>query len=343
VGALTFPTTLAAPFKVVFAEPVLGVTTSTVRVLLAGTTTVVGTAQSCLNGTAAVACSGQVRSVVLTPRALLVPGQKYVVSTSPAVHDLAGNPASSPTTVFRALRVLQETEAAVAQGWTTASSTAAYGGRYVQAHLAGDLASYAFRGTSVTWYTATGPSMGLVRVYCGGTLKTTVNDYAATTHWHVARTVTCSSAVADNVLRLVATGTKSSVSKGTNVVLDAVKVGTTLTTNPVTTQRWATAASTLTSGGRYAYADLAGETVSLTFRGTSVTWRTLLGKGMGKANVYVDGVLKGTYDQFATTTKASSRTWKLTDKVHTFRVVVTGTHRTGATGNRVVMDVLAVG
>jgi hypothetical protein len=122
-----------------------------------------------------------------------------------------------------------------------------------------------------------------------------------------------------------------------------VKVGTTLTSNPVVTTRWATGATTLASGGRCAYADLKGETVSLTFRGTSISWRTLLGKGMGKANVYVDGTLKGTYDQFATTTKAATRTWKLTDKVHTVRVVATGTHRTGATGNRVVLDLLTVG
>jgi hypothetical protein len=343
VGALTFPTTLTAPFKVAFAEPVLGVTTSTVRVLLAGTTTVVATAQSCLDGTAAVACGGQVRTVVLAPRVLLVPGQKYVVATSPAVHDLAGNPASSPATVFRALRVLQETQAAVSQGWAARTSTAAFGGRYVQAHLAGDALSYAFRGTTVTWYTETGPAMGTVRVYCGSTLKSTVNDYAAAATWHVARTVRCSSVVANNVLRLVATGQKSTVSKGTHVVLDAVKVGTSLTSNPATTQRWATAASALASGGRYAYADLAGETVSLSFRGTSITWRTLLGKGMGKASVYVDGVLKGSYDQFATTTKAASRTWRLTDKAHTIKVVVTGTHRTGATGNRVVVDLLTVG
>jgi hypothetical protein len=127
------------------------------------------------------------------------------------------------------------------------------------------------------------------------------------------------------------------------VVLDAVKVGTTLTSNPVVTQRWATAASSLASGGRYALGDQKGESFSLQFRGTSITWRTLLGRGMGKASVYVDGKIKGTYDQFATTTKAGSRTWKLTDKVHTIRVVVTGTHRTGATGNRVVLDLLTVG
>lgn len=343
VGVLGFPATLTTPFTVTFPEPVLGVSTSTVRLFLAGTTTVVPTAQRCVDGTT-VACSGAVRAVVLTPTARLVPGQRYRVLTGTAVHDLAGNPASSPATVFRALRVLQESQAAIGQGWAPRTSTAAYGGRYAQAHFAGDVLTYAFRGTAITWYTATGPAMGTVRVYCGSTLKSTVNDYAARTTWHVARTVRCSSTTASNVLKLVATGRKGATAgTGTGVVLDAVKVGATLTANPATTQRWAPGASTLASGGRFAYADLKGESAMLVFRGTSITWRTLLGKGMGKAAVYVDGVLKGTYDQFATTTKAASRTWRLTDRVHTLRVVVTGTHRAGATGNRVVVDLLTVG
>ncbi|HUR14883.1 MAG TPA: Ig-like domain repeat protein [Mycobacteriales bacterium] len=344
VGTVGFPSTLTGAATVAFPESVQGVTASAVRLLVAGTTAVVLTRQTCLDaGAALTSCGGAVRTVVLTPVARLVPGQRYVLSTGSAVHDAAGNPASSPATVFRALRVLQESQAAVVQGWAPRASTAAYGGRYLQAHLAGASVSYAFRGTSVTWFTAKGRSMGTAKVYCGSTLKATVNNYAATTSWHVGRKVTCSSSTANNLLRVVATGRKGATAgTGTSVVVDAVKVST-LTSNPALAQRWGTTASTLASGGRYAYGDTRGESFSLTFRGTSITWRTLLGKGMGKATVYVDGVAKGTYDQFATTTKAGSRTWRLTDKVHTLKVVLTGTHRTGATGNRVVVDRLTVG
>jgi bacillopeptidase F len=186
--------------------------------------------------------------------------------------------------------------------------------------------------------------MGTANVYCGNTLKAKVNNYATSNHWHVARTVKCSSTTANNLLRIVATGLKGSTSgKGTTVVVDAVKVGTTLTSNPTLAYRWGTYASTLASAGRYAVADASGEAFGLTFRGTSITWRTMLGKNMGKAKVYVDGVYKGTFDQFATTTKAYNRTWQLTDTVHTIRVVATGTRRTGATGTRVVLDALTVG
>jgi len=347
VGAIAFPRTLTGSVSVKFAEPVLGVTTATARLALAGTSTYVGTALSCLdtNGNlVGCASSGGVGTVVLRPTARLVPGQKYRLAVTSAVHDRAGNPALVSTRTYRALQVLQENEAAVSQAWASKASTYAYGGRYVSAHFANALATYAFRGTSITWYTATGPAMGTANVYCGSTLKAKVNNYATSNHWRVARSVTCSSTTANNLLRVVATGLKGSTAgKGTTVVVDAVKVGSTLTTNPAMAYRWGTSASSLASGGRYAAADQANEAFALTFRGTSITWRTFVGKSMGKAKVYIDGVYKGTFDQFATTTKAYNRTWKLLDKVHTIRVVATGTRRTGATSTRVVLDALTVG
>jgi hypothetical protein len=341
-----FPSTLAGSARVNFGERVLGVTTSSVRMVLAGTSTAFPTTLSCRNGSnAVVSCAANtVRAAVLAHTARLVPGQRYALKVTSAVHDLAGNAAPALAPVYRAQRVLQENEPALSQAWAGKSSTAAYGGRYVQAHVANSLATYAFRGTSVTWYTATGPAMGTANVYCGNTLKAKVNNYATSNHWRVARTVKCSSTTANNLLRVVATGLKgSSAARGTTIVVDAVKVGATLTTNPALAYRWGTVASSLASGGRYAVADQSGEAFALTFRGTSITWRTLLGKNMGKAKVYVDGVYKGTFDQFSTTTKAYNRTWKLADKVHTIKVVATGTRRTGATGSRVVLDALTVG
>jgi len=347
VGTIAFPKTLAGAVSVRFAEPVLGVTATSSRLLLAGTTTAVATRLTCLEAsgnTVPCALTQGVRTVVLSPVSRLVPGQRYRLAVTGAVHDLAGNPARVATTTYRALRALQESEAAVGQSWAPMRSAAAYGGSYLQSGLAGTQASYAYRGTTVTWYTATGPTMGTAKVYCGGSYKGTVNNYSATAKWHVARVIRCSTTTANDTLRVVATGLRGSTAgKGTQVVLDAVKVDTTLTATPSFWQRWGTAGSSLASGGRYAVADQASQAFALTFRGTSISWRTLLGKNMGKAKVYVDGVLKGTYDQFATTSKAATRTWKLTDKVHTIRVVVTGTRRTGATGTRVVLDLLTVG
>jgi hypothetical protein len=345
-ASFIFPSTLAGSARINFNERVLGVTTGTVRWMLAGTSTAFPATLSCRNASnAVVSCATNlVRAAVLSHTARLVPGQKYALKITSAIHDLAGNAGANLAPAYRAQRLLQENEPALSQAWGSHSNSAAYGGRYVSAHFANAVATYAFRGTSITWYTVTGPSMGTANVYCGNTLKAKVNNYAASTHYHVARTVKCSSTTASNLLRIVATGLKgSTLGKGTTVVVDAVKLGATLTANPTLAYRWGTFASSLASAGRYAMGDASGEAFALTFRGTSITWRTMLGKSMGKAKVYIDGVYKGTYDQFATTTKAYNRTWALTDKVHTFKVVLTGTRRTGATGTRVVLDALTVG
>ena len=77
-----------------------------------------------------------------------------------------------------------------------------------------------------------------------------------------------------------------------------------------------------------------------TFRGTGIRWYTVLGTSMGKATVYVDSTLKGTFDQYASSTiyNASRFFGGLSNAVHTIRVIPTGTHRSGAGGSFVAVD-----
>jgi hypothetical protein len=83
----------------------------------------------------------------------------------------------------------------------------------------------------------------------------------------------------------------------------------------------------------------------VTFRRTSVSWVTTTGPAMGKAKVYVDGVLKLTVDNYAKRAAFNvRRTIKgLTDGQHTIKVQVTGTKRRAATGTTVVVDRWLVG
>jgi hypothetical protein len=198
--------------------------------------------------------------------------------------------------------------------------------------------------------------MGTAKVYCGSTYKGTVNNYATTARWRVARPVTCSSTTATSTLRVVATGLKGSTAgKGAGVVVDAVRVGSTTTANPAFATRWAGVATSYASARRYAFAEEAGASVSLVFRGKAVTWQTVLGTTMGRATVYLDGVKVGTFDGYASTTRYGvkrtfSKKWDatrgqwvaLSDSVHTIKVVVTGAHRAGAKANRVAVDLLSV-
>ena len=80
--------------------------------------------------------------------------------------------------------------------------------------------------------------------------------------------------------------------------------------------------------------------VTFTFRGTAVRWYTVLGPAQGKANVYLDGTLKGTFDNYATsTTYNAARTFTgLSDAVHTISIRPLGTKQAASSGTLISVD-----
>jgi hypothetical protein len=222
----------------------------------------------------------------------------------------------------------------------------AFGRSYLVENHRGAALTYSFTGTSVSWFTMTGPTQGRAKVYVDGVRKGRVNNWSAATKWRVARTVTGLKA-GSHTLKIVVAGRKGSTSgRGTFVAVDATKVGTArVKASPVLTAGWQRVTTTAASGGGFTQTNLAGAGVSMTFRGTSISWVTATGPAMGKAKVYVDGVLKLTVDNYAKRAAYSvRRTIKgLTDGQHTIKVQVTGTKRRAATGTTVVVDRWLVG
>jgi hypothetical protein len=93
-------------------------------------------------------------------------------------------------------------------------------------------------------------------------------------------------------------------------------------------------------GDAYSHTDADGAAVEFKFRGTGIDWYPILGPGMGKAAVFVDGVLKQTVDTYADRithgTKRSIR--GLSDSVHTIKIVVLGIKRGASNGTTVAVD-----
>jgi hypothetical protein len=325
-----------------FSGDVRGLSTATVR-LVSATGAVSPETLTCSNaGGATVSCaSSAVRALAVVPTKALVPGQHYtftVQGTDAIGRTVAGSKA------FRASTDEQETSPAAVYTWAKAKATKAVGRSYLVDGGKGATATVTFSGRTVTWVTMTGPHEGRATVYVDGVKKAAVNNWSAAAHWNVARTVKGLKA-GTHRLRIVVAGRKGSkTGTGTDVVLDAVKVGKALVrTAPVFTWRHVTA--TGASGHGYAVTVAKGATASFTFRGTSLTWVTAKGPAMGKAKVYVDGVLKGTFDSYA---KANGFGLKrafthLADKVHTVKVVATGSKRKASKGTSVVVDRWLVG
>ena len=331
---------------VAFSSPVRGISATTVRLQAVGSaaTTAVGLTCKDTAGAAVDCATGDVRTVAVQPNVALIPGQAYTLSVS-GLLDTAGAAVATASAGFRASTSEQESSLRAGFAWRKAKSARAYGRSYVTEQRAGATVTVPFSGTKVSWFTMTGPTQGVATVYVDGVKKARVNNYSATTTWRVTRTVKGLRPGAHQ-LRIVVAGVKGAkAGKGTSIVFDAVSNGTALVATPKSVTTWRTAKATTASGAAFAAANLRGATTSFTFRGTSVSWFTQTSPAMGKAKVYVDGVLKTTVDNYSKRSIWNVRRTVsgLSDATHTVTVKVTGSKRKASTGTEVVVDRWLVG
>ena len=256
-------------------------------------------------------------------------GSSPASSASPAVTPVAA-PVSTP---------VQES-ALQLKGWSAVAEPTANGGAYRSSATAGDSASFAFTGTGVTWLTRGGPAAGKAQVLLDGVSKGTVDLYRTSAGplsftWRLVSKA--------HTLVVKPLGTRSTASTGAAVAVDGFTVGTATTQESapkVAYSGWTGATSASASGGAYRTSRTAGATATWRFTGTAVDWVTATGPAYGKAQVLVDGVLKGTFDQYARAAQ-----WKVARSVsglaagpHTIQVKVLGTRSTASTGTAVVVD-----
>jgi hypothetical protein len=339
------PKSAASAVGLVFSEPVKNVVSSDLSVtpMPAGGVTI-----TCLDGSATADCStGPVTSVAVIASPYLTPGQSYTVTADPAgaatpITDLAGNPLAQTNRTFRASTAEQESSAAELTRWRTVKASGASGGSYAEEDLAGATASYSFTGGSVSWRTVTGPAEGRATVYVDGVKKVAVNNYANHLGYGVLRTISGLTA-GPHVVEVVVAGKKgASTASDSMVAVDGFTVGgaTTQDTSAAVSYGWGSVASSHASSGHYAVTAQPGAQTTFTFAGTGITWVTVTGPSMGRAAVYVDGVKKATIDGYSGSMRYGVKHAfnGLAAKTHTVRIVVLGTHRSGASGSQVAVD-----
>jgi hypothetical protein len=98
-------------------------------------------------------------------------------------------------------------------------------------------------------------------------------------------------------------------------------------------------------GGAYVVSGIEGARSTIRFDGTSISLRTITGPAFGKAQVWIDGVLKKHLDlSAASTTYGVLRSvGGLADRVHTVRLVVVGVHGMLGSGANIAIDGWLVG
>jgi hypothetical protein len=289
-----------------------------------------------------------VRRAFVQPLEPLVLGETYEAVVNPAVApvlvvDRSSNPAPTTTQGFATPTQVEDDGSAVSYAWRTVSKASAHGGSYAVEHLAGATASFEFSGTSVTWYTATGPAQGKAAVSIDGTSRGTFDQYATRAGFKVARTFDgLEPGLHTITVRVLGRGRASATD--TYVAVDAFRTGGQLVANPDLRATWGVVEKGQASGGSVGSSDLARSSAKVTFRGTGIDWFAYRGPDQGRAEVYLDGLLVGTVDNYAASPAfgvARSFTG-LADDVHTFRIVVLGDARPAADGALVSIDRLAI-
>jgi predicted outer membrane repeat protein len=235
-------------------------------------------------------------------------------------------------------------------GWLGVQSANASGGSYRISKKINDKVTYKFTGTSVRWVTLKGPDQGKAQVTIDGVSRGTFDLYSPTVQWQFVPKTFSGLANKAHTLVVKVLGTKNAKSKGVNVAVDAFIVGT---VNQVTTEdkalsvqydTWLGATQANASGGSYHSSQSAGAVARFAFTGTGVTWVTAKGPVYGKADVYIDGKKKATYDlnQAAQQWQAAIPFTGLSAGAHTIEIHVLGTKKAASKGKTVIVDAFRI-
>ncbi len=345
-ATFALPATPGDPVVISFSEIVHQVTPENAFVWIPGTGTYPDVELSCRSGKGAgVDCvSGNVRTALVRPLEPFVLGETYEAVVNPPIApvlvvDRSANPVPTTALGFATPTEVEDESPAISYAWRTASKARAKGGRYAVEHRAGATASFAFAGGSVTWYTAVGPNRGKAAISIDGDPHGTFDAYAARADFPVPRTFD-GLGPGSHTITIRVLGRARASATDTQVVVDAFRAGGELAANPDLRATWGTVGRGGASGGSFGSSDLRRSSAEVRFRGTGIEWFTYRGRDQGRAEVYVDGLLVRTVDNFApaATFDVARSITGLPDGIHTLRIVVLATARAAATGELVSID-----
>jgi GH25 family lysozyme M1 (1,4-beta-N-acetylmuramidase) len=349
IATITAPADLGRAVVVSFTEAVHGVNVGNILLSESDTARPVPSTITCFSGrNVKVGCAtGPVRKASLQPQEPLVAGQSYSVVVDPAgvpaIADVGGNLVATVQQDFTAPIEIEEDSGGLTFSWRPVNDRHAYGRSYAMEHLKGASFSMAFRGRSITWYTATGPDQGRAAVRIDGRSRGVFDQYAPTPDLRVGRTFKKLGG-GWHTITVQVLGTRAKAARDSRVVVDAFRTGGHVVANPTGAWMWQDVRVARASAGEIATTDGARAAAVFRFRGTGVDWYTVRGPKQGRAAVYVDGGLVRTVDNYAPGIEANvaRSITGLADGVHTLRIVVLGKARPKADAALVAIDRLVV-
>ncbi len=260
----------------------------------------------------------------------------------------------------------EESDAAVtlSAGWTPSSARWGWsGGAAMESTVAGATATFTFTGTSVTWIGSRGPFLGIALVKVDAGPATEVELYSKAFEART-RVITLNDlSDGPHTLTIEVTGRRHPQSSSNVVVVDAFDVQAPIVSHLQETDpdasfsagwvhlddgKWSgggvrTGSDPAFGGARSTEA--AGETFTLKFRGTSISWIGYRGPSAGIARVQVDAGEVREVDLYAPREKIQQVVFTasgLADATHTLRIEATGLKNAASAGALVVVDAFDV-
>jgi hypothetical protein len=340
------PTTdasITGTFTATFSEQVKNVSTTTFRMVIAGTTTAIP-------GTVTPSSSTLTTTASFKPTTPLVPGQSYTLSLTTAITDKVGNKLATTTWTVRTSLTVDQSSSAVIETWDRDTNASASAGGYAAGRMAGAKSTFTFTGTTVTFVGRKAADGGKADIYLDGVKKATLDFYNAASQWKVDLWTVSGLTNAKHTVTVIALGTKSAASTNYWAYVDAFKVGATSyeENNAAVTYQHRRVATANAYNGSYDVTNhvASGDTgdqplYKLVFKGTDVIVYATKTPSSGKATVYVDGVLKATIDLYAAATTYKFKAFDsaaLSNGVHTLTIKATGSKAAASSNTDVTLD-----
>jgi hypothetical protein len=244
--------------------------------------------------------------------------------------------------------------------WLRAANASMSDGRYAYTRFAGAGVTISFSGTSVAWIGPRYSSYGMAEVFLDGVSQGVISQYAPVLQTRQVIWSAYGLSPGEHVLHIVVLGQKEPASASTSVCVDGFDVRGSIedaahppgfTRVEGTDSRlswrgqWAQTANAAMSGGSYRFSKAAGSEVTVTFRGTAISWIAPKDSSYGKAAVYVDDRLVEVVSLYRPELVVQRVVWSvggLADTTHVVRIRVLGSKEASARYHSVCVDALDV-
>jgi hypothetical protein len=304
-------------------------------------------------------------------------GTASTETTTPTTSTPPTTPTTSTDTTGAVTRVEENNAAVTYTGtWSTNNNANHSGGSARGSSNAANRVTLSFSGTSVSFIMYKDQWAGIANISVDGVLHGEADTYASPSKAQANVYTVSGLSNGAHTVTVAPTGRKNASSGGLWLWVDAFDVSTSSTTSSTSTPTptsptsptpttpapapvlasyrteqtspavtwtgaWSVNNNTVNSGGSAKLSNAAGAKATFTFTGTSVSWIGYRNALAGIAKVYVDGVVKGSVDTYASPGASQTIAYTISGLeygTHTIIVEATGTKSSASRGSWVWVD-----